>query len=80
MGDVTYHVITGMDQLRHQDKVPIGKYKFLFLLSRESYFNKCHFYYNSNFEVLVYFLLTIIIKDFFIILTSCFSNPLMIEK
>ncbi|KAK9708009.1 AMP-binding enzyme [Popillia japonica] len=24
MGDVTYHVITGMDQLRHQDKVPIG--------------------------------------------------------
>ncbi|GJQ71326.1 hypothetical protein Trydic_g11060 [Trypoxylus dichotomus] len=24
MGDVTYHVIAGLDQLRHQDKVPIG--------------------------------------------------------
>ncbi|KAJ8964558.1 hypothetical protein NQ314_004860 [Rhamnusium bicolor] len=24
MGDVTYHVVTGLSQLRHQDKVPIG--------------------------------------------------------
>ncbi|KAJ8964557.1 hypothetical protein NQ314_004859, partial [Rhamnusium bicolor] len=24
MGDVTYHVVTGFSQLRHQDKVPIG--------------------------------------------------------
>lgn len=26
MGDVTYHVVTDLDQLRHQDKVPIGMY------------------------------------------------------
>lgn len=25
MGDVSYHVITEVDQFQHKDKVPIGK-------------------------------------------------------